>query len=168
MAGRAGGRRLADGHAGRVAVVPGDVPAHAIARIVDDGDWHGGGGLGGALRRPGPWPRHSDARRRDRIVDRPVAAVSEARHTVRNAGWLVLQRGLHLVTATLFALLVPRLMGPELFGRYALLTSVSMWFAMLSGLGAVSLMTRIVPQFTAAGDLFGLRKLITNLLVLRV
>ena len=94
--------------------------------------------------------------------------MSEARHTVRNAGWLVLQRGLHLVTATLFALLVPRLMGPDLFGRYALLTSVSMWFAMLSGLGAVSLMTRIVPQFTATGDLFGLRKLITNLLVLRV
>ena len=43
-------------------------------------------------------------------------------------------------------------MGPDLFGRYALLTSVSMWFAMLSGLGAVSLMTRTVPQFTAAGD----------------
>ena len=71
------------------------------------------------------------------------------------------------LTATLFALIVPRLMGPDLFGRYSLLTSVSMWFAMLSGLGAVSLLTRIVPQFSAAGDVIGLRKLVTNLLVLR-
>jgi O-antigen/teichoic acid export membrane protein len=38
---------------------------------------------------------------------------------------------------------------------------------MLSGLGAVSLMARVVPQFTAAGDTVGLRKLVTNLLVLR-
>lgn len=93
--------------------------------------------------------------------------MSEARQTVRNAGWLAVQRGVHLLTATLFALLVPRLMGPDLFGRYSLLTSVSMWFALLSGLGAVSLMTRTVPQFAAAGDTVGLRKLITNLLVLR-
>lgn len=93
--------------------------------------------------------------------------MSEARRTVRNAGWLVAQRGLHVVTATLFALLVPRLMGPDLFGRYALLTSVSMWFALLGGLGAVSLMARAVPQFMAAGDAIGLRKLVTSLLALR-
>jgi len=54
--------------------------------------------------------------------------VSDARRTTRNAGWLILQRGVHVVTATLFALLVPRLMGPVGFGKYALLTSVAMWF----------------------------------------
>jgi len=93
--------------------------------------------------------------------------VTDARHTARNAGWLVVQRGVHVATAAAFGLLVPRLMGPESFGRYALLTSVSMWFAMLSGLGAVSLMTRVVPQFAAAGDTSGIRKLMTNLLALR-
>jgi O-antigen/teichoic acid export membrane protein len=81
--------------------------------------------------------------------------VSDAQRTARNAGWLVLQRGVHVVTAMLFGLLVPRLMGPEGFGRFALLTSVAMWFAMLSGLGAVSLMTRVVPQLTAGGDTAG-------------
>jgi O-antigen/teichoic acid export membrane protein len=101
------------------------------------------------------------------MARRVAAAVSEARQTVSNAAWLIAQRGVHLVTATLFALLVPRLMGPDLFGRYALLISVAMWFALLSGLGAVSLMTRTVPQFRAAGDTLGLRKLVTNLLVLR-
>lgn len=77
------------------------------------------------------------------------------------------QRGLHVLGAGLFAVFVPRLMGPEMFGRYALLTSVAMWFGQLSGLGAVSMITRTVPGFVAAGDLTGLRKLVTSLLALR-
>lgn len=97
-----------------------------------------------------------------------MALVTDARRTAQNAGWLVVQRGLHVATAAVFGLLVPRLMGPEGFGRYALLTSVSMWFAMLSGMGAVSLMTRVVPQFMAADDTAGVGKLVTNMLALRV
>jgi O-antigen/teichoic acid export membrane protein len=93
--------------------------------------------------------------------------VTEARHTARNAGWVIVQRVLHVVGAAVFALAIPRMMGPAVYGRYALLTSVSMWFALLSGLGAVSLMTRTVPQFLANGDAAGLRKLVTNLLALR-
>ena len=96
-----------------------------------------------------------------------MAVTADARRTVRNAGWLMAQRALHFLTATAFAMLVPRLMGPEVFGQYSLLTSVSMWFAMLSGLGAVSLMTRAVPQLTSRGDTAGLGKLVTNLLALR-
>ena len=94
--------------------------------------------------------------------------MTESRRAVRNAGLLMGQRAVHVVIAALFALLVPRLMGPEIFGKYALFTSVSMWFGLLSGLGAVSLMTRQVPQFVASGDLAGLKKFITNLLALRV
>jgi len=90
-----------------------------------------------------------------------------ARHSVRHAGLLMAQQALHVLAAGLFAVLVPRLMGPTMFGRYALLTSVAMWFALLSGLGAVSLITRTVPQFLAAGDTAALRKLFTNLLALR-
>ncbi len=93
--------------------------------------------------------------------------MSEVRLIVRNAGWLIAQRGFHVVGAAVFAVLVPRLMGPAVYGRYALLTSVSMWFALLSGLGAVSLITRIIPQFTASGDFSGLQKLVTNLLAFR-
>lgn len=93
--------------------------------------------------------------------------MTESRRAVRNAGWVVGQRGVLVAIAALFALLVPRMMGPEVFGRYALLTSVSMWFGLMSGLGAVSLLTRQVPQFVASGDLDGLRKLMTNLLALR-
>jgi O-antigen/teichoic acid export membrane protein len=93
--------------------------------------------------------------------------VTEVRDTVRNAGLLIAQRAFHVVGAALFAVLIPRLMGPEIFGRYALLTSVSMWFALLSGLGAVSMMTRSVPRFLAAHATGEVRKLATSLLALR-
>ncbi len=42
-----------------------------------------------------------------------------------------------------------------------------MWFALLSGLGAVSMLTRSVPRMVAAGDEDGLRRLATSLAVLR-
>jgi len=93
--------------------------------------------------------------------------VTDFRHTLRNVGLLMTQRAFHVAGATLFAVIVPRLMGPTLFGRYTLLISVSMWFALLSGLGAVSMMTRSIPRFIAANDGEGLRRLATSLVVLR-
>jgi len=78
------------------------------------------------------------------------------------------QRGLQIVIGVLFALLVPRLMGPQVFGQYALVSSVSLWFGLLSGLGVISMMTRTVPSFIVRGDLHGLRKLVSSLLALRV
>ena len=93
--------------------------------------------------------------------------LTDARHTIRNAGLLVGQRVLHVAGATLFAAIVPRLLGPAQFGRFTLLTSVSMWFALLSGMGAVSMMTRAVPRLVAARDEDGLRRLATSLVALR-
>lgn len=78
------------------------------------------------------------------------------------------QRGLQIAIGVLFALLVPRLMGPQVYGQYALVTSVSLWFGLLSGLGVISMMTRSVPSFIVRGDLPGLRKLVSSLLALRV
>lgn len=94
--------------------------------------------------------------------------MTESHETARNAGWVIAQRIMHVVGATAFALVVPRMMGPTVYGRYALLISVSTWFAVVSGLGAVSLMTRTVPHLLAAGDTGGVKKLVTNLLALRV
>ena len=127
------------------------------------------------LRARAALDRGTRARRRlaARDVCRPRPAASDtpllmdARPTFRNAAALMAQRLLHIVAAALFALMVPRLMGPAVFGRYALLTSVSMWFAMLSGLGAVSVMTRAVPPLVMADDMAGLRRLMSSLLALR-
>jgi O-antigen/teichoic acid export membrane protein len=92
---------------------------------------------------------------------------ADAGRALRNAGWIAAQRVLNVAGATLFAVLVPRLLGPAVFGRYALLVSVSMWFSLLSGLGAVSILTRSVPRFKAAGDEAGLRTLASSLVLLR-
>lgn len=93
--------------------------------------------------------------------------VTDAGHTIRNAGLLMAQRGFHILGAGLFAVMVPRMMGPDLFGRYALLLSVSLWFALLSGLGAVSVLSRSVPRLLASNQIDGLRRLATSLIVLR-
>ena len=93
--------------------------------------------------------------------------VAQARQALRNAGWLLAQRVLHLAGAALFAILVPRMLGPSAFGRYALLVSVSVWFSLASGLGVVSILTRSVPGLVGAGDQLGLRRLASSLMALR-
>ena len=93
--------------------------------------------------------------------------VAGSERALRNAGLLMAQRVLDVAGVTLFAAVVPRLLGPAAFGRFALLTSVSMWFTLLSGLGAVSMLTRSVPRMVAAGDEEGLRRLATSMAVLR-
>jgi O-antigen/teichoic acid export membrane protein len=92
---------------------------------------------------------------------------ADAGRALRNAGWLLAQRVVHVAGATLFAVLVPRLLGPALFGRYSLLVSVSLWFSLLSGLGAVSMLARSIPRLRAAGDEHAVRRLASSLVALR-
>jgi O-antigen/teichoic acid export membrane protein len=94
--------------------------------------------------------------------------IPEARVTIRNLGWLSVQRGFLIVGGLLFALTIPRLMGPETFGQFALVTSIAMWFSLLSGLGATQLMSRFVPQFVVQETLEKLQKFLSNLLALRL
>jgi O-antigen/teichoic acid export membrane protein len=93
---------------------------------------------------------------------------TEAQVTVRNVGMLLTQRGVTLLAGLLFAVLIPRLMGPNLFGQYALVTSLSMGFALVSSLGFTQVIGRFVPQFTLQQDGAGLRAFFGNLLVARL
>lgn len=92
---------------------------------------------------------------------------AEEQIAVRNAGLLTAQKGLHLLGGLLVAIVVPRLMGPDLYGRYALITSLSMWFALFSSMSAAQTMGRFVPQLVLAGDKEGLQKFLGNLLTVR-
>jgi O-antigen/teichoic acid export membrane protein len=92
---------------------------------------------------------------------------SEARRAVRNASLLAGQRGLDVLRAVAFVSLVPRLLGVADFGRFALLASVSQWFALLSGLGSTQLMGRFVPVMLLREDGEGLRRLLGGLIALR-
>src|SRR4030095_6957404 len=88
----------------------------------------------------------------------------DPRDTVRNASLVLLQRGAQTIGGLGFALLVPRMMGPEHYGRYALATSAAFWLALVSGLGLVDVSTRLLAPHDAAA----LRRLIGNLLTLRI
>ena len=87
--------------------------------------------------------------------------------TIRNAALLLVQKGSQFITAALFATIVPRLMGPDIFGRYALITSVLIWFGLLGGVSLVQTMSRFTPEFIVRGDTEGLKKLFGSLLVMR-
>lgn len=103
----------------------------------------------------------------DTPANRPEI-VRETKIAVRNAGWLMAQRGLHVVAGVLFAVVLPRLMGPETFGRYALMTSVSLWFALFSGMGSAQIMGRFAPEFAVQAGNEDIRKFFGNLLVVRL
>lgn len=90
--------------------------------------------------------------------------INEAQITIRNVGFLLVQRGFHILGSLLFAVLVPRLMGPNDYGRYALITSLSFGFMMLSDLGYAQVMGRYVPYFTLQGEKEKLQKFFSNLL----
>jgi len=90
--------------------------------------------------------------------------IDEARITVRNAGFLLAQRGFHIVAAFLFAVLVPRMMGPGNYGRYALVTSLYLWFVWGSDLSSSQVMGRYVPHFILQGEKERLQKFFSNLL----
>jgi O-antigen/teichoic acid export membrane protein len=78
--------------------------------------------------------------------------MNEAQITIRNAGFLLAQRGLHIVASLLLAVLVPRIMGPSNYGRYVLITSLSLWFLVLTDLGLTQVMGRYIPQFRLQGE----------------
>lgn len=93
--------------------------------------------------------------------------MNESRQTVRHVAALAVQRVVLTAAGFLFAAVIPRVMGPEVFGQFSTLLASSLWFSLMSGFGAVSLMTRFVPDLMERGDQEGVRKLASNLLTLR-
>lgn len=94
--------------------------------------------------------------------------MNDSRQTVRHVAALAVQRVVLTAAGFLFAAVIPRTMGPEVFGQFSTLLASSLWFSLVSGFGAVSLMTRFVPELMNRGDREGVRKLASNLLTLRV
>jgi O-antigen/teichoic acid export membrane protein len=94
--------------------------------------------------------------------------IAEAQTTVRNAGLILVQRGIHAASGLVFALLVPRLMGPDIYGRFSLLTSLSIWFLLFSSLSLTDVIGRYVPEFLLRHDESGLRGFWGDLLTVRL
>lgn len=94
--------------------------------------------------------------------------MNESRQTVRHAAALAVQRVVLTAAGFLFAAVIPRVMGPEVFGQFSTLLASSLWFSLMSGFGAVSLITRFVPELMEKGERESVRKLASNLLTLRI
>ncbi len=94
--------------------------------------------------------------------------MNESRQTVRHAAAVAVQRVVLTAAGFLFAAVIPRVMGPEIFGQFSTLLASSLWFSLMSGFGAVSVMTRFVPELMEKGERESVRKLASNLLTLRL
>ena len=86
---------------------------------------------------------------------------------MRNAGWLLVQRVASAASGALFAVTVPRLMGPDLYGRYALVVSLILWFTLLGSMGFTQAAARFVPELSAPGREHDLRRFLAGFMGLR-
>jgi hypothetical protein len=94
--------------------------------------------------------------------------IAEAQVTTRNAGLLVVQRGAQVASGFLFAMLIPRLMGADTYGQYALVTSLALWFVLASNLGFTQVIARYVPEFMLSDDKPGMQAFFGGLLTVRL
>jgi O-antigen/teichoic acid export membrane protein len=86
----------------------------------------------------------------------------------RNIALLVLQRGAQIGGGVVFAAIVPRMMGPDMYGRYALITSLAVLTAVSSSLGVTNAIGRYITHFVHVGDVAQLQRFVGNLLTLRI
>ncbi|HKW95115.1 MAG TPA: oligosaccharide flippase family protein [Methylomirabilota bacterium] len=90
------------------------------------------------------------------------------RVALRNAGLLVVQRGGLLIAGLGFAALVPRSLGPELYGRYALVAALAVVIAACSTLGVTETIGRHGPALAGGRDHAALQRLFGSVLTLRL
>ena len=72
------------------------------------------------------------------------------------------------VGLVLFTVIVPRAMGPDLYGRFAVLLSCVALFTMASGLGGLAIFGRFIPEYRAQGEKLKTQILFTQLFIARV
>lgn len=109
----------------------------------------------------------AEPRDNGRLVGTPPDTFAP-RAALGQAGLLALQRGSDVLRVVAFAAIVPRVVGPEVFGQYSLVMSIATWFALLSGFGATQIMTFFVPPLLRGEDRAAVERLLGGFLVLRL
>lgn len=99
---------------------------------------------------------------------RPPMTEPTGRAALRNAGLLLVQRAGLVVAGLGFAAVIPRLLGPDIYGRYALVAALAVVFSACSTLGVNEIIGRHGAVLVASGDQAGLRRLFGSLLALRL
>lgn len=106
----------------------------------------------------------------DETTARGIAPAVEPADDARPRGQTRAVFGWKIVEYTgqvLFVFATPRLMGPDHFGRFAALLSLTSLMIMASALGAQATFARFIPEYQAAGRATRIRALFTQLFLLR-
>jgi O-antigen/teichoic acid export membrane protein len=103
------------------------------------------------------------ARRRDAALPgiHPVGIVGQLRP-------IAFFKAIQLAGMLAFTVLAPRAMGPELFGEFAVVLSVTTLWMTSSNLGARYVFGRYVPEYAARGSADGLRGVFMQMVELRL
>jgi len=97
-----------------------------------------------------------------------VSVADSSRHKViRDTAVVALQRGGLVLNGVIFALVVPRLMGPTSYGQYDLLSSICLWCIVASEFSLTVAVSRKAPAALRAGDPARLAALFGNILLFR-
>jgi len=94
--------------------------------------------------------------------------IASMTRTLQNTAWVASQRATLIVCGLLFVVVVPRLMGVLVYGRFALLIFLSSWSIMLSTLGLVRMLSRYLPEQLVREEYERARTLFGNALTVRV
>ena len=86
---------------------------------------------------------------------------------ISNARVVMLWKVVEYTGLALFIIIVPRLMGPKLYGSFAVLFSLIGLLSMASGLGMQNTFGRFVPEYEALGDRSKTRALFTQIFCIR-
>ena len=98
-----------------------------------------------------------------------AASVSaQARATSRNLSAVAVLGGFQYPLLALSAMLIPRVMGPESYGQYALLLSIAAVVLPLLDLGVTEIFGRFVPELESRGDTARVRALFTRFLAIKL
>ncbi len=92
----------------------------------------------------------------------------DARLTTRNLSLVFLLRAFQYPFLVLYAVLVPRTMGPETYGQFALLLSFVAIAVSTADLGLSEVFGRFVPELEVRGERSGIERLSSSLLVLKL
>jgi O-antigen/teichoic acid export membrane protein len=103
-----------------------------------------------------------------KLMKKESVITNEASATTKNISVIVLLKAAQIPFLALFVMLVPRMMGPEIYGQYAVLISIIMIAATVICFGFTGeIFGRFVPEFEIRGESGNIRRISSNVLALK-
>lgn len=104
--------------------------------------------------------------RDSQLVAPPVT--TEASVTTKNVSTVFSLKIAQYPFLALSVMLIPRMMGPEVYGQYAFLTSIIVITTSLTDLGIDGIFARFIPEFEIRGELTTVKRFFSNLLAFKI